>query len=126
MNRMLVILCIFLLTAGFVGCHTYAVRRLDQDVTQICDQIEASYDQGDWDRVSAGMRSLEERWNKSRFWACLTIDTQQIEELETSLRQSTRYAEIRAREDFIGEFVMFRMLAERLPHQEGFRLTELL
>ena len=56
----------------------------------------------------------------------MTIKTNEVEEIEISLRQSRAYAELGDKEDFIGEFIMFRMLVEHLPHQEGLSINELL
>ena len=126
MNRVATGLCILALTAGFIGYHTYQILDLNQDVSGICAEIEQSYDRDDWNDIRGRLDQLQERWNQSRFWACLTIDTAQIEEIEISLRQSMEYADIHAKEDFIGEFIMFRMLVEHLPHQEGFSAEELL
>lgn len=126
MNRMIAALCIFLLAVGFVGFHTYEVLALDKDITQLCDRVEADFAREDWDAVIQNTQALQDRWKKSRFWASLTIDTAQIEEIEISLRQSIKYAELQAKPDFMGEFIMFRMLTEHLPHQEGFDMKELL
>lgn len=126
MNRMIAALCIFLLTAGFVGFHTYEVLALNEDIAQLCDRVEADFAREDWDAVIQNTQALQARWEKSRFWASLTIDTARIEEIEISLRQSIKYAELQAKPDFMGEFIMFRMLTEHLPHQEGFDVKELL
>lgn len=126
MNRMIAALCIFLLAVGFVGFHTYEVLALNEDITQLCDRVEADFAREDWDAVIQNTQALQDRWKKSRFWASLTIDTAQIEEIEISLRQSIKYAELQAKPDFMGEFIMFRMLTEHLPHQEGFDMKELL
>ncbi len=126
MNRVITALCILVLAAGFVGFHTYKVLDLDKDISEICDRVEDQFKREDWNGIQEGLRQLDSRWNESRFWSCLTIDTAEIEEIEISLQQSIRYAEIHSKEDFIGEFVMFRMKLGHLPHQEGFSIEELL
>lgn len=126
MNRLLVALCLFLLAVGFVAFHTHEVLALHEDIASISNQIEDEFSREDWQAVSRDVQKLQERWDKSRFWASLTIETEKIEEIEVSLRQSARYAELKAKPDFIGEFIMFRMLSEHLPHQEGFDIKELL
>lgn len=126
MNRVITALCILVLAAGFVGFHTYKVLDLDKDISEICDRVEDQFKREDWNSIQEGLRQLDSRWNESRFWSCLTIDTAEIEEIEISLQQSIRYAEIHSKEDFIGEFVMFRMKLGHLPHQEGFSIEELL
>lgn len=126
MSRVITALCILVFTAGFVGFHTYQILDLDKDISAICDRVETQYESEDWDRVRDGLKELESRWNQSRFWACLTVDTAEVEEIEIALQQSMKYAEIHDKEDFIGEFIMFRMQLAHLPHQEGFSIEELL
>ena len=126
MSRMLTALVIFLLAGGFVAFHTHEVLALSRDTEEICSRIEEALNREDWDAVSQEVQSLNTRWDKSRFWAALTLDTAKIEEIEISLKQSEKYAELRAKPDFTGEFIMFRMLTEHLPHQEGFDIKELL
>ena len=102
MSRVITALCILVFTAGFVGFHTYQILDLDKDISAICDRVETQYESEDWDRVRDGLKELESRWNQSRFWACLTVDTAEIEEIEIALQQSMKYAEIHDKEDFIG------------------------
>ena len=126
MNRMAAVICIFILLVGFIGFHFYQIRKLDKDVSGICEKIEEDFDENNWQAIQNQLDQLQQRWNKSRFWACLTIDTAQIEEIEISMRQSMKYAQIGTREDFIGEFIMLQMQMKHLPHQEGFSIEELL
>lgn len=126
MNRMLAAVVILVLAGGFVAFHTHEVLALSRDTDAICARIEEDFQREDWEAVSRDVERLHERWDQSRFWAALTIDTAKIEEIEISLKQSQKYAELQAKPDFIGEFIMFRMLTEHLPHQEGFDIKELL
>ncbi len=126
MNRVVAAICILVLCAGFVGVHTYKIVRLNKDTTALCEAVEADFKKEDWDGVSGNLQKLQKRWDKSRFWACLTIETREIEEIEISLKQSMEYAKVQGKADFIGEFTMFRMQLSHLPHQEGFSLEELL
>ena len=126
MNRLLIALCLFVLAGGFVAFHTHEVLALSQDLEEICSRVEDAYRRDDWESVRDNTQQLQERWDKSRFWASLTIETNQIEEIEISLKQSAAYAELQAKPDFIGEFIMFQTLSQHLPHQEGFDIKELL
>ena len=126
MNRVICALCIIVLMVGFVGFHTYNILNLNRDIAEICDRVEKKFDENDWAGIQKELMNLQGRWDKSRFWASLTIDTAEIEEIEISLCQSMAYAEICAEADFIGEFIMFKMKLGHLPHQEGFSVEELL
>lgn len=126
MTRTTIAVCLLILLAGFIGFHTYEIYALSKDVNQLCDSIESALDSDDWDNVCSGTKELQNRWNKSRLWASLTIDTAKIEEIEISLRQSLEYAKLHSKEDFVGEYYMFKLLVEHLPHQEGFAIEELL
>ena len=126
MRRVLAAIGIVLVCAIFVGVHAHKILKLNEETAEISDRVEESFAKEDWEGVKKGLKELEERWNQSRFWACLTIETNEIEEIEISLRQSMEYAEVSAKEDFIGEFTMLRMKIEHLPHQEGFSIEEFL
>ena len=126
MNRVVVAICILLLSGAFVGVHTYKILKLNEDTTILCDQAEREFRQRDWNGLEKSLSEIQKRWDKSRFWASLTIDTDEIEEIEISLKQSMEYAKEEEASDFIGEFTMFRMRLSHLPHQEGFSIEELL
>ena len=82
MTRTTIAVCLLILLAGFIGFHTYEIYALSKDVNQLCDSIEPALDNDDWDNVCSGTEELQNRWNKSRLWASLTIDTAKIEEIE--------------------------------------------
>ncbi len=126
MNRVIAAICIFVLCGAFVSVHTYQILKLNKDTSALCDEVETHFEQEKWESVSKGLKRIQDRWDKSRFWACLTIDTQEIEEIEISLEQAMKYAKEEEKPDFIGEFTMFRMRLGHLPHQEGFSIEELL
>lgn len=126
MNRVIVASCILVLCGVFVGTHTYQILKLDKDTTVLCEEVETYFEKENWEEVSKGLKRIQSRWDRSRFWACMTIDTAEIEEMEISLRQAMKYADEEAKPDFIGEFTMFRMRMGHLPHQEGFSIEELL
>ncbi len=126
MNRVVAAICILVLCGAFVGVHTYQIIELSKDTTALCDVVETKFHQEDWDEVLKKLEEIQNRWDKSRFWACLTVDTQEIEDIEISLKQSMKYAQEKAKPDFMGEFTFFRMQLAHIPHQEGFSLEELL
>lgn len=126
MSRIVVAVCILALMVGFIGFHTREVLALNKDVDSICEKIEKDFQDENWDNIKNNLDDLENRWKKSRFWSCLTISTEDIEEIEISLEQCKKYAKIEADDNFIGEFVMLKQKMEHLPHQEGFSIEELL
>lgn len=126
MSRMIVTVCILVLCLGFVGLHTYKILELNDEMEDLCEDVGRAFVIEDWQEINKGLSRIEKRWNKDKFWACLTIDTKQIETIEISLKQSMEYAKIQAKADFIGEFTMFQKNLEHLPHQEGFSIEELL
>ena len=126
MNRVIIAICILALMVGFIGFHTHEVLALNKDVDKICKNIETGFKDKDWKKVRANLDRLDDRWEDSRFWSCLTISTDEIEEIEISLEQCEKYAEIEAADNFIGEFMMLKLKMEHLPHHEGFSIEELL
>lgn len=126
MSRTIIAVCLLILLSGFISFHTYEICALSNDVSRLCGGIESALENDDWDSVCSDTEKLRSRWDKSRLWASLTIDTAKIEEIEISLRQSAEYAKLKSKEDFVGEYYMFKLLVEHLPHQEGFSIEELL
>lgn len=126
MKKVIAVLCLFVFVIGFVTVHAMRIHELSRDVQEITDEIEEAFLLRDWERIKSGLKTTDDRWKKSKIWASLTIDTDVIEEIEISLEQSRRYAELEDGEDFVGEFVMFKMLVSHLPHREGISLEELL
>lgn len=126
MSRVVISICILILMVGFIGFHTYEILSLNKDVDFICKNVETNFKNENWDKIKVNLDELDARWKKSRFWSCLTIDTDDIEEIEISLEQSKKYAEIENPESFIGEFMFLKLKMEHLPHQEGFSIEELL
>ncbi len=125
MRRMIpaIAILVFIITA--ISVHLFKINR-------VCDEIKIksafvfdSYEQDDWDKIYTTAREISDIWEDNRFWATLTLPTAQIDEIEISLEQSIRYAEIEAKPDFIGEFKMFYMLVEHIPRQEGLSVEEL-
>ena len=79
-----------------------------------------------WEQVSENMKKIKNLWEDKSLWTALTIKTDELEEIEISLRQSEKYAELRDKKMFLGEFIMFSELVKHIPHQEGFHMEELL
>ena len=126
MKKLIIVLCLVVFIAVLITAHAVSIQKLYRDIDGITASIEEVFSQQNWDGVKQGLEQAEKRWKESKIWASLTIDTDTIEEIEISLEQSKRYAELQDREDFIGEFVMFKMLVAHLPHREGISLEELL
>ena len=125
MKKLITVLCLLVFIIVVVTVHAVSIQKLYGDIQEITDEIEQSVSRQDWKAAEEGLQRAADRWEKSKIWAALTIDTDVIEEIEISLEQSRRYAELEDQEDFIGEFVMFKMLIAHLPHREGISLEEL-
>lgn len=126
MNRTIGAAGILILLAVFIGVHTAEIHTLSRDIAEICDDIEDAMETDDWNLICTLTDKLGKRWDKSRFWASMTIKTDKTEEIEISIRQSNQYAHLHAKEDFAGEFCMLRHMAEHLKKQEGLAAEELL
>ncbi|MEG1441784.1 MAG: DUF4363 family protein [Oscillospiraceae bacterium] len=126
MKKFLLSLVVLLLILIGISYHAYAVIHLSDEISELSATVDKYYRVEDWENVISTLNLLQERWDKSRLWASLTIETTKIEEIDISLKQAREYAHVHAKEDFIGEFIMFQMLVEHLPHQEGFGVEELL
>lgn len=110
----------------FIGVHAYVIKNLADDITGRCNEIKKLVSENNWEKTEKKLDEIHELWHKKRLWTSLTISTKDIEQLEISLEQSREYARLGAKCDFMGEFIMFSMLLDHLPHQEGFHIEEIL
>ncbi len=116
----LVIICIL------IGSHSYIMTHMGKSIAEINKKIEKAAHNEEWKAVSALLNEAQEEWDRHSFWASLTISTEDIEQLEIALNQAKTFAQIEQKADFFGEFVMFSMLVEHIPHREGFHIEEVL
>ncbi|MFR5439614.1 MAG: DUF4363 family protein, partial [Monoglobus pectinilyticus] len=87
--------------------------------------IEA-YHNDDYDKITDELNKIKQSWDEVQTWVGMTIDSAELEEIEISLQQCMHYAEIKDKEDFIGEFVLFNLLIKHLPFFEKLDLESLL
>ncbi len=125
MRRMILASVIILLIVTLVAFHLIKIHRICDEIIIKSSEVFIAYDADDWDKIYTETREISDIWQKNRFWSTLTLPTAQIDEIEISLEQSIRYAELEAKPDFIGEFKMFYMLVEHIPRQEGLSIEEL-
>lgn len=116
----LVLMCIF------IGVHSYVMAQMGRVIGEKCDRVEVLAKNDQWDEVNRLLTDIENEWKKYSGWASLTISTNDIEQLEISLKQSQAFAELKDKSVFLGEFIMFSQLLQHIPHREGFHWKEIL
>lgn len=125
MKRMIPAIVILLIVIGVISIHLIKIHSVCDEIKVKSSEVFMAYDEDDWDKIYTLTREISNIWEENRTWATLTLPTAQIDEIEISLEQSIRYAELEAKPDFIGEFKMFDMLVEHIPRQEGLSVEEL-
>lgn len=116
----LVVMCIF------IGIHSYIMTNMGKYMSEKNLLTQKLAYSNDWNGVSKNLVEIRKEWEKYRFWASLTINTGEIEELELSLKQAEALAHLQQQADFLDEFIMFSKLIEHVPHREGFHIEEIL
>lgn len=119
-------LAVFLVLIIVISLHIFKTVSLSNKIAEISETVYEKYYNDNWDAVRERVEEIAEIWYKNRLWACSTLSTKQVDEIEISLEQSLIYSQIKAKESFIGEFRMLCMLTEHLPKQEGPSIYELL
>lgn len=119
-------LVLFVIICAFVGVHSYMMIKMSEDIGEICIRVNTLADSEKWTEVSEELDKIQGIWEKKRIWTALTIETNNIEQIEIAFRQSEAYAKLGEKSDFLGEFTMFTMLVNHIPHQEGFHIEEIL
>ncbi len=126
MNRIVATIIIIAIIISVSSFHVYKVVKLTDKIDNTADIIYELYQLDKWSEIEAELKEISNLWNKNKLWAYLTLSTNQVDEIEISLKQCISYSQIGAKPDFIGEFRMFCMLVEHLPRQETFSFEELL
>ncbi len=119
-------LVLLMVIVSFIGIHACVIRDMSEQISENCNEAELLALGEKWTDVVDELYEIRRIWNAHRMWASLTISTKDIEQIEISLAQSIKYAELGEKSDFAGEFTMFSMLIQHLPHQEGFHIEEIL
>lgn len=126
MNRVIISSVIVALAASLIIFHFQKVNTLDKTVDSSYDTIMEAYHNDDYDKITDELNKLKQSWDDVQTWVGMTIDSAELEEIEISLQQCIHYAEIKDKEDFIGEFVLFNLLIKHLPFFEKMDLESLL
>ncbi len=126
MKAFIIALVILLIITSFIVVHIRIMLNLSETISEKCDLAGKHAKNDNWDSAVKEVKAIKKHWDKHRTWVALTISTAEIEQIEIALNQSLSYAELHQKPDFMGEFTMFTMLIEHIPHQEGFHIAEIL
>ncbi|MBQ7096572.1 MAG: DUF4363 family protein [Clostridia bacterium] len=126
MKAFIIALVILLVIISFMVVHINIMLNLSEAISEKCELARKYAGAKEWDSAINEIKAIKSHWNKHRTWVALTISTAEIEQIEIALNQSLIYAELHQQSDFMGEFTMFAMLIEHIPHQEGFHIAEIL
>lgn len=125
MKRVIAALAILVCIAVISVLHMNKTITLTERIKEASNEVYEAYKKGDWNEVTKCVKKIEKDWEENHLWAYLTLSTDQIDEIEISIKQSIAYSEAEAEDDFIGEFTMMCMLIDHLPKQETFSIGEL-
>lgn len=126
MKVFIISLVLLVVMCTFIGVHAYVMLDLADRIAEECNRVNTYVDTDSWNEVQNELDKISDMWDSRRTWASLTINTNEIEQIEISLNQSKAYARLEKKSDFMGEFIMFTMLVNHIPHQEGFHIEEIL
>lgn len=118
MKRVIITIVMLALAVGFIVYHNFKVSRLDDEVNNVYGTVIEAFENEDFDTIIRELEELKGEWEDAQTWIGMTIDTDQLEEIDISLKQSIEYAKINAKEDFIGEYVMFNQCIKHLTYYE--------
>ena len=126
MKRVYGALLVLAVIIAITALHICKTMSVSNKIAELSEAVYNDYYNEDWVKVQSGVEEMAEIWHKNRLWACSTLSTKQVDEIDISIEQSLIYSKVRAKDNFIGEFRMFCMLIEHLPKQEGPSIYELL
>lgn len=126
MKAFIISLCLLLVICIFIGIHSVIMVNLADHISSESQKVTIFAQNNEWEKVVDRLDKIKSIWDKKRIWTSLTISTDEIEQIEISLKQSRTHAELKQKSDFFGEFTMFTMLLDHIPHHEGFHIEEIL
>ena len=118
MKRVIIKILMMALAVGFIVYHNFKVSELDDKVNDVYDTIIDAFENDDFGIIVSELEGLREKWDDAQTWIGMTMDTNELEEIDISLKQSIEYAKIESKEDFIGEFIMFNQCIKHLTYYE--------
>lgn len=92
---------------------------------EIYDQIIDAIEDDNSEEIASKLDELRDEWDDVQTWAGLTVDAEELEEIDVSLLQCIAYAKTDSKDVFIGEYVYFHHLVQRLSHYETFSLDSI-
>ena len=126
MKKFVVSFIVFFILLSLIIVHSVSMLRLGEKIDKLCNRAEELATAEKWEDAEKTLKEIRKKWEEKSIWTSLTIETNELEQIEVSLRQSEKYAKLRDKEKFIGEFTMFSTLVEHIPHHEGFHIEEIL
>ncbi len=126
MKRVIVTVVMLTLVVILICFHYQKMSDIDKLVDETYIAVMTAYEDDDFQKISDKLSELKSVWDDDKTWIGITADTDQMEEIEISLLQSAKYAEIADKEDFIGEFVLFNQLIKHLSYYERITAESLL
>ena len=126
MKLMKLSIAILIVMCAFIGVHGYIMNKMGASLSEKSILIKNFALKDDWENTRKLLDEVDQEWKKYSTWASLTISTEDIEQLEISLEQAKTFAVLEEKSDFLGEFIIFSMLLDHIPHREGFHIEEIL
>lgn len=126
MKRVIVTAVMLALVLILICFHYHKMSDIDKLVDETYSTVMTAYEDDDFETILDELNKLKSTWDNDKTWIGMTADTDQMEEIEISLLQSIKYAEIADKEDFIGEYALFNQLIKHLSYYERITAESLL
>ena len=126
MKKFVVSLIMFFVLLFLIIIQSVSMLKLGKNINKMCNKTEKMVSEENWKDAEETLKEIRKKWEEKSIWTALTIETNELEQIEVSLRQSEKYAKLKDKGKFIGEFTMFSTLVEHIPHHEGFHIEEVL
>lgn len=105
--------------------HSVSMVNFGKTMNLISEEAIRNVNEENWETLEENINTIEKEWRKKELWTALTMKTDELEEIEISLKQSKCFAQLRKKDMFLGEFVMFQSLVNRIPDKEGAKIKEI-
>lgn len=126
MKKLIAILIILTVIISFIIIHSILIINLTNDIVSLSNSAYTNAVDDNWEYALKDINEIESKWDSYQFWIYMTIDSNKIEELESALYQSEKFAQQEERPDFTDKITLFLNLVKQLPNQEGLSVKNLL
>lgn len=126
MKKIIAVLIIPIIIIALISVNSYVSIKLAKDVEQLSEDIYFYLEYEDWNSIRKNTDFISQKWNTQRLWFAFTLNHEKINQIDTAIEQSKRFAYFEEKADYIDKVTALSTLIKQIPPQEGLSIENLL